>query len=622
MDRGMREDTGILKKREGEVRSARRDSYSRPGRGPGGSKIVNRNNPSSLGNHGTRRAETNHPDPGPGGRGGGKELPRIQSTTMTSSSHPPLTYTQHADMTQFTTMAYPPLYDPSLTINSRRFFTLPPHQPVDPDPVTRPLDTSHGHELNSPRRPQSASTTFSNPGSPAPTTPQPTHNNPSPTTASPSDNTPLLPVCADCRREATYMVEVTNYPALHLPKVRAHVLAKGDYDAVLLVYDISNRASFTSIPALHAEIPLTTTTTTTGGTKRRKASATGHVATASADDARGETAVALIGNKSDVDETVGLEKEAILQEAEVEQRSLVHPLYRESWYLRAYDDDEHEPPPLSPRSARSLPVARREEKENEEYVRRSVFSEGGGGGLRTSVFSARRELDFVPEEQYPPTSSTTTNKPPEPTGETLEKWIAFADPEGEGDGAASTATEDCTRVDSRTSDITTPAVAKRQVSRLEGETLARSLLLSLPFYETSAKTGDNVEAVFEAIVREVLRRMGREVVGLGGAAAHAPGEHGKERKMGSRRERKKEREREREKERDGVMAAVAMDPVVVDGNGNEGASDGAEAVVLEDVTDVLATVPVSHKRRRESVLGRFMKVFTKRSAVMVSDIAA
>ncbi|KAK3324066.1 hypothetical protein B0T19DRAFT_402324 [Cercophora scortea] len=538
---------------------------------------------------------------------------------------------------RFTTMAYPPLYDPSLTINSRRFFTLSPHQPVDPDPVTRPLDTSDGQLASSsePRRPRSASTTFSNPGSQAPTTTN--NNSPQPPTTPPSPNDPALPppVCAACHREATYMVEVTNYPSLHHPKVRSHVLAKGEYDAVLLVYDITNRASFASIPSLHAEIPLT------ARSKRRKASSSSHHHTSSnghghvADEGRGETVVALIGNKSDVDHIALFEKEAGMQEAEVEQRGLVHPLYRESWFHTVYDDEERDMPG-SPRSVKSLPVARRGEERGEEDVRRSVVS--NGGGPRTAA--RREQLGFVPEEERATSSTNHHNvnnnnpppTPPEPSNEAIiEKWIAFSDPDGPDDAVASTATEDFTRVDSRATGTTTTAfapvssVAKREVWRVEGEMLARTLLLNLPFYETSAKTGDNVEEVFGAIVREVLRGMGREVEQ---GAAHAPGEHGKGKVPVSRRERR----REEKKEREGavVVSAAAVvareDQGMSTGHDGERSREGAEAVVLEDITAVLSPTAApasgSHKRRRESVLGRFMKVFTKRSAVMVSDIAA
>lgn len=61
--------------------------------------------------------------------------------------------------------------------------------------------------------------------------------------------------CAQCLQDAqTYLVELINYPALARAKVRQQVLAKGDYDAVLLVYDIAQRASFEHVRTLHAEL--------------------------------------------------------------------------------------------------------------------------------------------------------------------------------------------------------------------------------------------------------------------------------------------------------------------------------------------------------------------------------
>jgi hypothetical protein len=129
--------------------------------------------------------------------------------------------------------------------------------------------------------------------------------------------------------------------------------------------------------------------------------------------------VALVGNKCDVDGAAFgggggeidlgyplVEKEAVLQAAGVEERSLVHPLFRRS-VLAAEEDGngglpavvEVEPPLKSPRSVRSVPVARAPRMDGEDVARRtrSVVSERAA----SAVFSVakRGSLNLVPEEQ-------------------------------------------------------------------------------------------------------------------------------------------------------------------------------------------------------------------------------
>ncbi len=203
-----------------------------------------------------------------------------------------------------------------------------------------------------PRRPRSVSSTFSNPAS------EQRRHEDEKDTGSPADASPSsganerAEVCEDCltdaQHHATYLVEVTNYPALQTPKERYQVFAKGEYDAILLVHDIGSRGSFEAAQDLHSEIPLR------HGRRGRKRSPAGkhrvgaqephqHLPRRRGDGGnRGggnakETVVALVGNKSDFDEeyasaSLGLDpdhmlrnKEAVLQEADVEERSLVHP---------------------------------------------------------------------------------------------------------------------------------------------------------------------------------------------------------------------------------------------------------------------------------------------------------
>ncbi|KAK0636495.1 hypothetical protein B0T17DRAFT_503938 [Bombardia bombarda] len=593
---------------------------------------------------------------------------------------------------RFTTMTYPPLYDPDLTLHSRRLFTLSQHAPAELETATtRPLDTADGprppsQSLNveaaaaaaaaaAPSRPRTASTTFSNPGS----SPDGQADTLSKEAESESETAPEMetsekeedglpppspPPCdkSKSRRDASYMVEVINYPALQIPKVRAHFFAKGEYDAVLLVYDVGNRQSFDAIPDLHAEIPLARKRA-----KQRKASSGrlarrtcsgfwgmgvgggggqpdglgngGSGTNESSGGGRGETVVALIGNKSDFDDDHAsidlvsrrrqLDKEAVLQEADIEERSLLHPLYRDSW-LREIDAL-----PLSPTSVQSVPVAGsgsigQVAGDIAVDVRRSILSEGAGP--RSSAFSARRSLDSVPEgrEQYAMSLPNMPPTPPEPSNEDIEKWVETGSNHVTGSGAgtkdktsveAEQEEEECTRVDSSESGAI--AAGNRKVTQLEGGMLARSLLLNIPFYETSAKTGENVEEVFEDIVREVLREMGKEPEKDG---KHGDSKHDKKTKEEERPLSRSEREGATSNKKAGQKLHGASPTLLLSDSAGEGRNDkSGVGGVLENIMSIgvnAQTPPAPAKRREESFLGRFKSIFTRRSAVMVSDVAA
>ncbi|KAK3358256.1 hypothetical protein B0T24DRAFT_201444 [Lasiosphaeria ovina] len=336
-------------------------------------------------------------------------------------------------------MTYPPIYDPTLTLNSRRFLTLSPHRTAHGDAAqaaatTRRLDTSHGRPPPPPlpprplpvgtvdvdmtaameehlqpqqqegraqaageddshshshanRRPGSSST-FSNPGS-LPSPPPPPHHHHQEHEQEQPANTDPTAAPDNAKRaaeEATYLVEVTNHPELQNTQARARALAdRAAYDAVLLVYDVGSRASFDAAARLHGEIPLQARRRRhfQRHKNRRKR---GHRRDDDSDDngggggggtGTGETVVALVGNKSDYDDgyedatyygrrryaapqendEVRLAKEAALQSADIEERSLVHPLYRSSRvFLSEEDGADGADPPLSPRSFWSAPV--------------------------------------------------------------------------------------------------------------------------------------------------------------------------------------------------------------------------------------------------------------------------
>ncbi|KAK0619969.1 hypothetical protein B0T14DRAFT_566764 [Immersiella caudata] len=595
----------------------------------------------------------------------------------------------------FTTTTYPPLYDASLTINSRRFLTLSPSLGNQLAESSTTTATQALPRPSTPRRPRSASTTISNPASEhrtsadTPITPTATTIPPKLTLQtthslwpSAATNQPLTPTSPGAIPTSattttatpstaiaeTYLVEVTNYPALQNPKIRSSLLSKGDYDAVLLVYDITSRASFTAISSLHSEIPLIPKKRRRGSVRRSRSSifgGGGHqrkgsdstAAAARAEDIffKGEggnggreTVVALVGNKCDVDAAefggggeidLGyplVEKEAVLQAAEVEERSLVHPLFRRS--VLAEDGNglppvvEVEPPLKSPRSVRSVPVARAPRMDAEDVARRtrSVVSE------RASVFSVakRGSLNLVPEEQVAKSKVPSQRRravgvelpptPPEAEAESaIQKW--FLELEGNSRERGGKGGEEEEEV----------KIAKREVSKFEGEMLARTLLLNVPFRETSAKTGEHVEGIFEAIVREVLWEMGKE--GGGSPLEWTPTEK-EVKKQGERetptlgRKRsvlKKDRKEDGRGDREPVRESVTSDlpPVLSLPEFNEERAEERntnKVIVNETVEEAVGMLPETTtqqppeaplKQRRESFLGSFFKrVFMKKSA--------
>ena len=424
---------------------------------------------------------------------------------------------------------------------------------------------------------------------------------------------------------------------------------------------------------------------------------------AEADSGTGEIVVSLVGNKVDLDLESDeddleyqwhlLEKEAVLQEADIEERSLVHPLYRESRLF----DDQQEDMPLSPRSvslsvrsARSVPVhlqgRRRDSMMNGvggggELVRRSVFSDGGAG--RMSSFSAGRvSLNLVPEGNehgVVPLGGEMKSS--------IERWMETGLGGGEepvrdfslGDGPDGHLVTDshphgeAHDIGDSESDTTAALLlpqrsrgSRREVSKLEGELLSRALLLNVPFHETSAKTGENVEETFEAVVREVLREMGHLSSyywhGTGCCCAVAPAVQGgmstddagnnrspRDREVAGSEKRKKRtlskkrRPGDRKEEKRDTSKQDKEDPpvpeIVVEGGDGERREDSdmavTQTVVVDNGIEAIEATPHNSgvtaeispqstpqkRRRRDSALERFRKVFTRKSEAVVSDIA-
>lgn len=295
--------------------------------------------------------------------------------------------------------------------------------------------------------------------------------------------------CAKCtHRASTYLVEVLNYPALRSAKARQHVLAKGEYDAVLLVYDVSDRRSFDKVREFHSEVALISSNSAknhrrqrshmprrhsglpAGSSLQRRSSVMsffnpgGGLVAPEEDVEAGKgpgdnVVVALVGNKADI--------------GDVEDSNLSEKTEGEDG-LADQDDDFDD--------------------DCESAI--AVFGDALNRELHEEKVKLGATLSALGTTSRPKPSHTVSS-------ETVERWLQVV-------GKAAEEDEDCAAHDPADSG-TTASKAKpgRSVSKAEGEDLARSLELPVPFYETSAKTGANVEEAFEAVVRSVLRQMGR-----------------------------------------------------------------------------------------------------------------
>ena len=383
-----------------------------------------------------------------------------------------------------------------------------------------------------------------------------------------------------------------NYPALQAARERAHVHSRAEYDAVLLVYDVASRRSLEAVKALHAEIPICTRknhhhhrrAAGHANTARNRTSAWfGGGANDTGSTGSGEIVVAVVGNKSDFDAEYAsvelgldgplLEKEAERQGVDVEQRSLVHPLYRESRFYRELDLQDGLPPATEPTAA---PTQADEEA-------RAPPEEGGHGRPRSLPYGKGGYLPVL--------------APPNDKTDDIEKWLQTGRPSGTS--AVDEAADGLGRVGTHETDTTTAPA--RQVSRLDGEALVRSLGLRVPFYETSAKTGENVEAAFDATVREVLREMGRDADGpRRKSCRHRAPRTGKAAKA----------------ERTPEVGPVAQGQDRVPGAATVAGGGAGPRAVLDDMP------PPKRLKRRQSMIDRFRNVFTKKPPPAMASITA
>lgn len=325
-------------------------------------------------------------------------------------------------------------------------------------------------------------------------------------------STPQSSCCAKClaNKAQTHLIEIINYPALHHAHTRHHVLHKGEYDAVLLVYDVGNRASFEHIKRLHAEIPLTahhrrwrkapstprrkSSSSSTGLARRPSMQKRGSlfslfavaatppngkeaVGVADGDSAHmggseglGPTVIAVVGNKCDLDEPPEGITPTWREGEEQEERVGLDGEVEDIDYARALFGY----PPL-----------------RDEQGEESSSSESSSSAPST------------PNDARP--SRPTLGPPASRSSDTLDEFLLV--------GRSANMVQDVTRTEisgSTTSSGSQSAVhGGRQVSNVDGEGLALELSTQVPFFETSARTGENVEEVFEAVARAVLKEMGK-----------------------------------------------------------------------------------------------------------------
>lgn len=266
----------------------------------------------------------------------------------------------------------------------------------------------------------------------------------------------------------TCLIEVINYPSLHSTSVRQKVHAKGEYDAILLVYDVSNRESFKYVQTLNAEM------SKIGQHQQRKARYTNRQ-NSSFKKLLGRATPESIGMEIPIDGRTG---ERIGEKAVL--RKTVIGLVGNKCDVDAYD---------------AIIPAEEDSRER-------------NGASECVVSPATHEQLKLPR----PTSC-----------DSLVDWISLK--------TTKTGNAEPTRpAEVRTGPISSiPNISvsrRREVSESEGESLAQELSLAMPFFEVSAKTGQNVERAFEAIARVALQRSGRAAASGQASAKHFASSHG------------------------------------------------------------------------------------------------
>ncbi|KAK2614771.1 hypothetical protein N8I77_001573 [Diaporthe amygdali] len=395
---------------------------------------------------------------------------------------------------RFTTSQYPPPYDPSLTLCSRRFLTLEPKPSSGGDSRSSALPAlrvstdfrESTPSLLSPPDSAGPASPISDPVSPISFVSTTSTLNTS-TTSIPGSASfgreiglPKSQPCIKCERRAnTYLVEVVNYPALQSAKMRQHVYTKGEYDAVLLVYDVSDRNSFEKIQELHAEVPLGSDHGSKHHKRQRSHISRRHSGPPTEALQRRNSAMSFFNAGGGL---VGVEEEV---EAKKGSRGVVVALIGN----KADVDDED--------------CDQTEKTIEEDGSQEQDYDDDCESAL--AVFGDALQRDPRDEVRFGATSSvlgiTSRPKPSRAeSSETVERWLQIV---GRAVEEGKEGAHDVLAVPKPPASKSKPG---RLVSKAEGEDLARSLQLQVPFLETSARTGANVDEAFESVVRSVLGR--------------------------------------------------------------------------------------------------------------------
>jgi GTPase SAR1 family protein len=278
-------------------------------------------------------------------------------------------------------------------------------------------------------------------------------------------------------------VEIVNYPALQSAKVRQHVLNKGECDAVLLVYDVSDRRSFDRVRELHAEVSLVDSNGSNHHKRQRSHAPRRHSGTPTGSSMQRRNSVmsffspggGLVGPEEDVEAGKG------------SGGGVVIALVGNKADIGDGDCD------LTEKTA----------EEDELLEQDDDFDDDCESAL--AVFGDAMHREQHDEFKLGATLGITGRPKPShaESSETVERWLQVVGKAVEEDK------EPAALEPASLEAPVSKAKPGRSIPKSEGEDLARSLELQVPFFETSARTGANVEEAFEAVVRSVLKKMGR-----------------------------------------------------------------------------------------------------------------
>ena len=494
-------------------------------------------------------------------------------------------------------MTYPPPYNPAFTSCSRRLLTLAAKKAEPSTPVLQsppPLDLSlglsfdkNGREVLDAHRPQTSSSVYSedDPASGVVRVPGPREAAPS---RFESRGTPET--CAECVKSAnTFMVEVINYPTLQLARERASVLNMGEYDAVLLLYDVGSRESFDIVPVLHSEVILRSRFYGKRSSWRSQGSLV-----------KEEPIIALAGNKADFD-SEGPDPELTFNLGKSMERwgQNAHPTSSGSLDTIYSDEDE----PI--RSPSSLNISMHEFVADGRRSAMSLDTSSTRSGAKLVKRKSTQSVRVNGDGTLPRMSRRASKR--ELANMWLDKGIMPRE------GATLDEVDEMAQMGGKS--------YRRQVARAEGADLARQLQLRVPFLETSSKTGQNVEEMFEAVVRQVLVSKGLKVLSTVdcqgskpcrrhsatdskfSSAANSPTDVGPE----------------------GKLAIHPSPPRQVAGSGDEWPSSfgsGWASEIREEVRINPAPVSTNAKAKKQGVLRRVSSIFGKKKQMSVAGVSA